>query len=233
MDFKEILCDDIDAVVFGEGSEEFVLRMFKPEPTSFYVNKWGGISQFTHIISTEHLFLHLNFLIIPEKIFHEAIEILKKDTYLGIVTYLLDDIISFEKSGELYDKYIQDSTVPLKHIPGKIGGYSDFIINDDLNLISLWVSHENHQVISAGIKAAICSERKAAMLMKENRDGVLKNLKFITDSDESPFIEERQAILVWMFENYAKKNKKMNINQQIVEEFKNSFKKSSSTCSVV
>ena len=32
--------------------------------------------------------------------------------------------------------------------------------------------------------------------MKENRDGVLKNVKFITKSQESPFIEERQAILL-------------------------------------
>ena len=57
--------------------------------------------------------------------------------YLGIVTYLLDDIMSFEKSGELYDKYIQDSTVPLKSLPGRVGICNSPIVPGELNLINL------------------------------------------------------------------------------------------------
>ena len=229
MDFNEILCDDIDAIVFGEASEEFALRMFQNDPNSFLVNEWGEIKQITQIISSTNIFIHFNFYIIAENIFSEAIEILKKDMYLGIVTYLLDDIMSFEKSGELYDKYIQDSTVPLKSLPGRVGICNSPIVPGELNLINLWFNQENHQIIQAGIKAAICSERKATILMKENRDGVLKNVKFITKSQESPFIEERQAILLWMFENYIKKNKKMNISQAVIDEFKENFKKSNSS----
>ena len=223
MEIEEILCDDIDAVVIGDGSEEFAQRMFKAESNAFLVNDWGNIKHITQIVSTKHLFLHFNFYIIPENTFSETIEILKKDVYLGIVTYLLDDVTSFEKSGELYDKFIQDSVVPLKNIPGRSGVCSHSVLSEDLYLINLWFGQENHQIIPAGIKAAICSERKATILMKENREGILKNLKFITKSDESPFVEERNGVLLWMFENYIKKNKKLNVLQPLIDEFVKSF----------
>ncbi|OMJ96367.1 hypothetical protein SteCoe_118 [Stentor coeruleus] len=233
MEVEEIITDDIDVVVFGEGSEEFSLRMFKKEPRAFTVNEWGAIKQITQIVSTDHLFLHFNFYIVPENIFEESIEILKKDIYLGIVTYLLDDVMSFEKSGELYDKYIQDSIVPLKSQPGRVGICSNSIIPEELSLINLWFPNETHQIIPAGIKAAICSERKAAILMKENRDGVLKHVKFITKSEESPYVEEKHAIFMWMFENYLKKNKKLNITPQHIGELKKSFEGlSSGLCNI-
>ena len=38
MEIEEILCDDIDAVVIGDGSEEFAQRMFKAESNAFLVN---------------------------------------------------------------------------------------------------------------------------------------------------------------------------------------------------
>ena len=227
MEYQEILSDDIDVIVFGEAAEEFLQRMFKPEPHAFIVNEWCSIKQITQVISTDHLFLHFNFYAVPENIFAECIEVLKKDIYLGIVTFLLDDAISFEKCGELYDKYIQDSVVPLKNIPGKIGFCYNSIIPQELNLINLYCANEGHQIIQAGIKAAICSERKAAIFMKENRDGVLKHVKFVTTSEESPFIEEKQGIILWMFENYMKKNKKINIPQAMADELKASFDKSS------
>lgn len=231
MDLEKILVDDIDAVVFGEGSEEFIIRMFKnDQSSSFLVNNWSEIKQVTQIISTEHLFIHFNFFIIPEHNLSEIIDILKRDIYLGIVTYLLDDAISFEKCSELYDKYIQDSTVPLKNIPGKVGFCNNSIIPEELNLISLWQGSENHQIIQAGIKAAVCSERKAAIFMNENREGILKHVKFITNSEEKRFLEEKQSILLWMFENYLKKNKKLGISQDVVDELKQSFEAHSSGC---
>ena len=234
MEINEILCDDIDVMVFGEGCDDFALRMFKHNPHAFSVNEWGEIKQITQIISTSHLFLHFNFYLIPEGIFSETIEILKKDIYLGIVTCLLDDIISFEKSDELYDKYIQDSTVPLKNIPGRLGIHKNSILPEELSLINLWFPQENHQIIPAGIKAAICSERKAEILMKENREGLLKNVKFITKSDESPYSEEKQGVILWMFENYMKKNKKISISQQLVNELKEYFNKANSaSCSIL
>lgn len=230
MDLREILCDDIDAVVFGDSCEEFFMRMFKTNPSAFIVNSLGDIKQLTQIISTAHLFLHFNFYFIPENLFAETIEVLKKDIYLGIVTCLLDDIMSYEKSGELYDKYIQDSTVPLKNFPGRLGFAKNSILPEELALINLWHPQENHQIIPAGIKAAVCSKRKAKILIKENRDGVLKNVRFITNSTNPELLEEKHSIFLWMFENYVKKNKKMNIPSQLSTELKEHLVKNSSSC---
>jgi hypothetical protein len=233
MDLLEVLSDDIDVFVFGEATDEFVHRMFKSDPNSFVVNDWCGITQITKILSTDHLFFHFNFYIVTETLFPEYVEILKKDIYLGIVTYLLDDAISFEKCSELYDMYVQDAVVSLKNIPGKIGFCYNSVVSAELGLLSLYCQSESHQIIQAGIKAAICSERKAGVFMKENRDGVLKNVKFITAAEESPYVEEKQGIYVWMFENYVKKNKKLNIHQSLIDELKASFKKNNENSCVL
>jgi len=233
MDLEKILTDDIDAVVFGEDSEEFLIRMFKNENSSFVVNNWSGIKQATQVVSTEHLFIHFNFFFVSENNLHEVLEVLKKDVYLGIVTYLLDDAISFEKCSELYDKYIQDAVVPLKSIPGKVGFCSNSIIPEELGLISLWQGCENHQTIQAGIKAAVCSERKAAIFMNENREGILKDVKFVTNGEDKMFLEEKQSILLWMFENYLKKNKKLRTSQDLMNELKQSFEAQYSGCLVL
>jgi len=155
MEFTEILSDDIDAIVFGEANEEFITRMCQSDSCSYTVHECYQIKQITQIVSTRNLFLHFNFYLIPESLFQETIEILKKDIYLGIVTFLLDDIASFGKAAELYDKYVQDSSVPLKSLPGRIGICNSPVELEELLLINLW------QIIPAGIKAAICSERKS------------------------------------------------------------------------
>ena len=113
MEFNEINSDDIDAIVFGETNEEFITRMCQSDSYSFTVHECYQIKQITQIVSTQNLFFHLNFYLIPESLFQETIDILKKDIYLGIIAFLLDNIASIEKSAELYDKYIQDSSVPL------------------------------------------------------------------------------------------------------------------------
>ena len=234
MDLTRILADDVDAVVFGEASEEFLVRMFKKEDTAFVVNEWNGVKQVSIVVSTEHLFMHFNFYVVSEAILSEILDVIKKDVYLAIVTYMLDDANSFEKCSELYDKYVQDSFVPLKSIPGKVGFSTSSIVPEELSLLNLWHKSENHQIIQAGIKAAVCSERKASIFMNENRDGVLNNVKFITKSEEKQFMEEKQSILIWMFENYAKKNKKLGIGQELIDELKESFESySTSSCFLI
>ena len=146
--------------------------MCQSDSCSYTVHKCYQIKQITQIVSTQNLFLHFNFYLIPESLFQETIEILKKDIYLGIVTFMLDDIASFEKAAELYDKYVQDSSVPLKSLPGRIGICNSPVELEELKLINLWHNLDNHLIIPAGIKAAICSEKKASMLLSKGREGV-------------------------------------------------------------
>lgn len=52
---EPILYDDIDAIVLGDGSEEFMLRMFRHNPDAYQVNEYGSIRQITRVVSTEKL----------------------------------------------------------------------------------------------------------------------------------------------------------------------------------
>jgi hypothetical protein len=223
MEVQRILADDVDVLVFGEGCEEFLIRMFRSDFNAFVVNQWNGVKQVTQVVSTEHLFMHFNFFVVGEGLVGEVVDVLKRDIYLGIVTFLLDDSNSFEKCSELYDKFIQDQQVALKSLPGKLGFCQSSIIPEDLNLLTHWHSSDSHQPIQAGLKAALCSERKASIYLNQNRDGVLNNVKFITKSEEKPFIEEKQSIFLWMFENFMRKNKKLGITQDLLSELKDSF----------
>ena len=72
------------------------------------------------------------------------------------------------------------------------------------------------------------------MLLDKGRERVLKSLKFITKSKESPFMEEKQDTIAQMFENYMKKNKKMSISPAMADEIKTCLSKSdSNTCHIL
>lgn len=80
---------------------------------------------------------------------------------------------------------------------------------------------------------ALSSERKATVLMKERGHELLKNVTFICPSDESPFLEEKESVYLWMFENYRKKAKKTKISDEVLNQLKTGLKEEKSGCNIM
>lgn len=225
MESAELLYDNIDAIVVGEGSEEFILRMFKGSPHVFQISEFGGFTQVTRVVSSAHLWIHFNFWFCKDSDLELAIEMVKEQWYMGIVTYLADDILSFKRAKDLYEKYFQDSLLPSRHRAPKrqkVTNYST--VNEELGLINLWWKPDRTEALGAGLLAAISTERFAQALVSRS-DDFGRNLKFICPSNSGYFFEEKQNIYLWMLENYKRKNPNLEVHEDLAKELKSQLKK--------
>lgn len=212
---QEILADDITCIVLGDGALDFILKMFKQNYDVYQVNDWAGHSQITKLISTENLWLHFNFYIIPDDCLELSVQAVKGEIYLGIVTYYVDDLASYGRAKKLYEKYFQDSIVPSADTPSNNKGQLPApVFHEDTYLFSLFAEPDAQEVLGAGLFAGICSEARALSPRKDP----LQRVQFITSSVEAPLLAEKTQVFLWMFENYKRKNRRLNITDSVLRE---------------
>ena len=198
--------------------------MFDQKFDVFQLNEWGGIVKVTHIISTEHLWLHFNFTFFQDEhvnpyVFSHA----KGQIGFAIITYDEDDEMSFERAKSLFNTHVQQNYEQKKLYWHKriLTGAWQSPVPEDLQLLSLALVPDNTDSVGPGILAAICPPNAE---LDHNRSSLSKQTKYISKSNEEFFTNEKDSIYWWLFEQYAKRYPNMKVTDELVAELKSGLK---------
>lgn len=187
------------------------------------MNEWGEIAQITRIVSSPHIWLHFNFIVLKEQHLNPYIfRQVKGQVPYVIITFIPDDRESNEQAKNLHAKLVNPKLYPSKLLPDKRLLTQPFttMIPEEIELLSLWVGSQDLEQIGPGLLVSICNEKKARIQMKQLKLNMQSNMKVICEADYDEFLEEKDSIYTWLFENYKKRNLKLKIDEALTEEFK-------------
>lgn len=187
------------------------------------MNEWGEIIQITRIISSPHIWLHFNFIVLKEE--HLSPHIFRQ--VKGQVPYVIITFIPDDRESNDYAKSMHAKLMNPKLYPSKLVGDKRLltlpittIIPEELELLSFWTGTHEYDAIGPGLLVSICNEKKARIQMKQLKIGMQSNIKMICEADYDEFLEEKDSIYIWLFENYKKRNVKLKVDDALTEEFK-------------
>jgi hypothetical protein len=81
---------------------------------------------------------------------------------------------------------------------------------------------ENSDSIGPGILAAVCNP---ATELKQTVGQMAKHTKYISKSDEEFFVNEKDSIYQWLFEQFSNKHPNLKISPELVQELRQGLRR--------
>lgn len=169
---------------------------------SLRVNDWQGIIKVTQLVSTERLWLHFNFTILPGKVTDPMIFSRAKGLHnMAILTYLGEDAESGRKAQETLEKISK----PVSEIKGKLQKRIPLSqtmpsINEELLLLGLWNYPQTLEKVGPTLPVAIVS---AGYHRQIPLFPLLPETKLIYPGNDGTHLSEKNEVLLWMFEQHT------------------------------